>query len=83
MVFKKNEIIRLASGKKHIVVDSVNYNGEYYYYVCEVDKEEKNVIDSFQIITTTNEYGNNFIKTVTGDLAYVLEEIFKKNLGIN
>lgn len=83
MLFAKNEVIRLVSGKKHIVVDSINYNGEYYYYVCEVDKDEKKVIDSFKIITTTNEYGNTFIKTVTGDLSYVLEEMFKKNLGIN
>lgn len=83
MVFEKNEIIRLQSGKKHIVIDTINYNGEYYYYVCEVDKDENHVIDSFQIITTTKEYGNTFIKTVTGDLSFILEEIFKKNLGIN
>ncbi len=83
MVFKKNEIIRLVSGKKHMVIDSITYNGEYYYYVCEVDNDEKKVIDSFKIITTTSEYGNSFIKTVSGDLAGVLEEIFKNNLGIN
>lgn len=82
MVFEKNELIRLVSGKKHIVVDSLNYKGEYYYYVCEVDNDEKKVIDNFQIITTKNEYGNTFIKTVTGDLYYILEEMFKKNLGM-
>ena len=55
VIFAKNEVIRLMSGKKHIVVDAINYEGKYYYYVCEVDKDEKKVIDNFRIITTTKE----------------------------
>ena len=40
MFFKKDEIIELSSGKKHVVVDTTQKDGKYYYYVCEVNKEE-------------------------------------------
>ena len=40
MFFAKNEIIELAHGKKHMVLDTTKYEGKYYYYVVEVTQDE-------------------------------------------
>lgn len=82
MFFAKNEIIELAHGKKHIVLDTTKYEGKYYYYVVEVTQDEQDVTDNFKVITTVSENGNLFVKTVRDDLFDVLVKIFKKNLNI-
>lgn len=81
MIFKVNEIIELSGGTKHIVVDYTEYNNQYYYYVCEVNKEETNVIPTFKVITTVNENGCLFVKTIKDDLEKILINVFKsKNI---
>lgn len=82
MVFAKNEIIELHGGKKHIVVDTTKYENSYYYYVCEVNNEKNKIIDNFKIITTVNENGSLFVRTINGSLKDILIEIFKNNLNI-
>ena len=82
MFFAKNEIIELAHGKKHIVLDTTKYEGKYYYYVVEVTQDEQDVTDNFKVITTVSENGNLFVRTVKDDLFDILVKIFKKNLNI-
>ncbi len=82
MFFAKNEIIELAHGKKHIVLDVTKYEGKYYYYVVEVTQDEQDVTNNFKVITTVSENGNLFVKTIKDDLFDVLVKIFKKNLNI-
>lgn len=82
MFFAKNEIIELAHGKKHIVLDVTKYEGKYYYYVAEITDDEQNVTEKFKVITTVSENGNLFVKTVKDDLYDDLVKIFKKNLNI-
>ena len=82
MFFSKNEVIELAHGKKHIVLDITKYEGKYYYYVVEITEDEQNVTDKFKVITTVSENGNLFVKTVKDDLYDELVRIFKKNLNI-
>ena len=48
MFFAKNEVIELAHGKKHIVLDTTKYEGKYYYYVVEITEDEKNITISFR-----------------------------------
>lgn len=83
MYFAKDEIIELSGGKKHIIVDTTEFDGKYYYYVCEVNNEETKVIPTFKIITTISENGNLFVKTIKDDLANKLLTIFKEKLNIN
>lgn len=83
MYFKKNEIIELSGGKKHIVVDTTMLEGTYYYYVCEVEKDESEIIPNFKVITTVSENGCLFVKTVKDELAENLITIFKENLNLN
>lgn len=82
MIFSNKEVIELSGGKKYIVVDSIKENDEYFYYICEVDTAEKNVSNNFKIITTKNENGNLFVRTVKGELAIKLESLFKEKLNI-
>ena len=82
MFFAKNEIIELAHGKKHIVLDVTKYEGKYYYYVVEVTQDEQDVTENFKVITTVSENGNLFVKSVKDDLSDILVKIFKKNLNI-
>lgn len=82
MVFQENQVIELQEGKKHIVVSVLELEGTYYYYVCEVNKEETAVNPIFKIITTVTENDNVFIKTVKDDLANKLELLFKNKLEI-
>lgn len=82
MFFAKNEIIELAHGKKHMVLDTTKYEGKYYYYVVEVTPDEQDLTENFKVITTVSENGNLFVKTVTEDLFDILVKIFKKNLNI-
>ena len=82
MFFAKNEIIELAHGKKHIVLDTTKYEGKYYYYVVETTEDEQNITNNFKVITTVSENGNLFVKTIKDDLEDTLVKIFKKNLNI-
>ena len=83
MVFAKNEVLELFNGKKYIVVETINQNNIWYYYVCEVNNEENKIKEEFKIITTVSENGNLFIKTVKGKLQEKLELIFKEKLQID
>lgn len=83
MIFTKKEVIELSGGKKYIVADTLEEKGIWYYYICEVNQEETNVKPYFKIITTINENGNLFVKTVKGELAKSLEEKFKNQLDID
>lgn len=82
MFFKKDEIIELSSGKKHVVVDTTQKDGKYYYYVCEVNKEEKEIIPNFKVITTVSENGCLFVKTIKNELGDELTTYFKENLNL-
>ena len=79
MDFKKNEIIVLGSGTKHIIIDTTEYDNKYYYYVAEVDEEEETVNENIEVITTVTENGNIFVKRVKGELEKQLINIFKNN----
>lgn len=76
MDFKKNEIIVLGSGVKHIIVDTTEYDNKYYYYVAEVNEEEETVKKDIEVITTVTENGNIFIKRVKGELENILMNMF-------
>ena len=79
MDFKKNEIIVLGNGTKHIIIDTTEYDNKYYYYVAEVDEEEETVNENIEVITTVTENGNIFVKRVKGELENQLINIFKNN----
>lgn len=79
MDFKKNEIIVLGSGTKHIIIDTTEYDNKYYYYVAEVDEEKETVNENIEVITTVTENGNIFVKRVKGELENQLINIFKNN----
>ncbi len=83
MIFSNKELIELSGGKKYIVVDSLEEKGIWYYYLCEVTKDEKKVIDNYKIITTVYDNGNTFVKTIKDELAEVLESKFKERLKID
>ena len=79
MDFKKNEIIVLGNGTKHIIIDNTEYDNKYYYFVAEVDEEEETVNENIEVITTVTENGNIFVKRVKGELENQLINIFKNN----
>ena len=83
MIFSKKEVIELSGGKKYIVVDAMQEKGIWYYYLCEVNEKGDKVNPYFKIITTINENGNLFVKTVKEELASVLESKFKNRLNID
>ena len=82
MVFEKNEIIALSDGNKHIVVEAMEYENKFYYYVALVDEEQQAVKDKLEVITTVEENGNTFVRRVRGELGATLTAIFNEKLGI-
>lgn len=83
MIFSKREVIELSGGKKYIVVEALKEKGTWYYYLCEVNNEETKVKSNFKIITTINENGKLFVKTVSDEHAIYLEKKFKTKLNID
>ena len=83
MYFKKNEIIELSGGKKHLIVDTLQFEGTNYYYVCEVVNGESSIVPNFKVIKTIEENGNIFVKTIKDELSNKLTAMFKENLNIN
>lgn len=83
MIFTKKEVIELSGGKKYIVVDALEDQGIWYYYLCEVNDKETKVNPYYKIITTINENGKLFVKTVKNELANSLENKFKDRLEID
>lgn len=82
MFFRNREVIELASGIKHIVVDNILYNEEYYYRVKEVDTTTDTVKGEFKIISTVSENGRLFVKTIKGDLETTLNKLFDEKLNL-
>ncbi len=82
MYFAKNEIIELSGGQKHIVVDTTQLDGVYYYYVCEINASETDILNNYHIITTVMENNILFVKTIKGDLEKKLEKVFQEKLHI-
>lgn len=74
-MFKINEILELKKGLKYIVIDTINYDNNDYYYLYQVSDDEKDVIKELKIITTVNENNRVFVHTVTGDLFNYLKQI--------
>lgn len=83
MIFTKKEVIELSGGKKYIVVDALEEKGTWYYYLYEVNNRETKVMPYSKVITTINENGNVFVKTVKGELEKSLETKFKNKLNID
>lgn len=83
MVFKNKEVIELSGGKKYIVVDTMNIDDVWYYYLCEISDNEKKVKNNFRTITTVEENGHIFVKSVKGNRSKDIEAKFKEKLKID
>ncbi len=82
MVFSVKNVIELSGGKKYIVADTLEINNIWYYYLYEIDSEEKIIKDVKRIITTVSENNNILVKSINGTLATEIETKFKERQNI-
>lgn len=66
MTFEINEVVELSSGKKYIVIDALEDNYKWYYYLLELS-EDDNIIGNKITITTTRDKEKLFINVLSED----------------
>lgn len=77
MVFEKNEVIELSGGKKYIVIDCLEKNYKWYYYLLEITDDD-DIVGNKITITTTRENEKLYIQTLNVDDE--INKIFIKRL---
>jgi len=56
----RNMIITIGNNQKFAIADSVEYSGEKYYYIIEVDSEKEELKSDCRIIRVIND--NNYAR---------------------
>lgn len=67
MKLEVDKVIELASGKKYLVIETVNNNNVDYYYIAELNKEEDDIIENYKIVCVVEESGYHAIKEITDE----------------
>ena len=62
-----NKIIILGNDEKYLIIDKVNNNGKFYYYVAEVNEQETDIKDNYKIITIEKEGNQDCLCEVLGE----------------
>ncbi len=66
MINKKDKLLTLASGKKYVVIEQCEYNGENYYFANEIIDDDNS--DNFKIFTIKmNDKNQGVINDVVDD----------------
>ena len=67
MNIEVSKIITLGNNEKYLVIDKVNNNGKFYYYVAEVNGEETDIKDNYKIVTIEKEDDQDCLVEVLGE----------------
>jgi len=76
-----NKIITLGNQEKYLIISHVTNNNRDYYYIAELEENEKDIKENYKIMEASNELGKTYLNEVVGEtnLKIVLP-LFVKNL---
>lgn len=67
MKLEINKIITLGNKEKYLIISHIKNNGKDYYYIAELDQNEKDIKDNYKIMLATEENGKTFLDEVVGE----------------
>jgi len=67
MKLETNKIITLGNQEKYLVISHVVNNAKDYYYIAELEKDEKDIKDNYKIMEAKEENGKIFLEEVVGE----------------
>lgn len=62
-----NKVITLGNQEKYLVISHVTNNNKDYYYIAELDNDEKDIKDNYKIMEVTEQDGKMFLDEVVGE----------------
>lgn len=67
MEIETNKIITLGNKEKYLVISHITNNNEDYYYIAELEENEKDIKDNYKIMISTKKEGKIFLDEVVGE----------------
>lgn len=67
MNIEVNKIITLGNNEKYLIISHVVNNLKDYYYIAEVDENEKDIKDNYKIMVATIEGNKTYLDEVIGE----------------
>lgn len=67
MKIETNKIITLGNKEKYLVISHIVNNNQDYYYIAEVEENEKDIKDNYKIMQQKEENGDIFLEEVVGE----------------
>jgi len=62
-----NKIITFGNKEKYLVISHVVNNLKDYYYIAELDEQEKDIKDNYKIMVATKEFDKLYLDEVIGE----------------
>ena len=76
-----NKIITLGNNEKYLVISHVINNLKDYYYIAEVEENEKDIKDTYNIMVATKEDDKIYLDEVIGETnLIVILPLFVKDI---
>lgn len=67
MKLEINKVITLGNKEKYLIISHVVNNGKDYYYIAELDQNEKDIKDNYKIMEAIEKNGKIFLDEVVGE----------------
>lgn len=82
MKIEINKIITFGNQEKYLVLSHINSNNKNYYYIAQLEENEKDIKDNYKIMVETKENDKIFLDEVVGEsnLKTILP-LFVKNMS--
>ncbi len=62
-----NKIITLGNKEKYLVISHIVHNNKNYYYIAQLDENEKDIKDNYKIMELVNEGEKELLNEVIGE----------------
>lgn len=67
MKIEVNKIITLGNQERYLVISHVINNSKDYYYIAQLDENEKDIKDNYKIMELTIKENKNYLNEVVGE----------------
>lgn len=62
-----DKIITLGNKEKYLIISHVTHNNKEYYYIAELEENEKDIKDNYKIMVASSENGKTYLDEVVGE----------------
>lgn len=62
-----NKIITLGNNEKYLIISHVTHNNKDYYYIAELEENQKDIKDNYKIMVATEEANKTYLDEVVGE----------------